>query len=218
MHTGLPIRRASLLPEEDVTPGRSGAFELGEIEAPDNPRMVATSVVPLPFALEEGSSIRAPPERTTASCGSIPDALNAHAYRHVRDGRPPASCSAFHCSSSSIEMTCSLSVISRRRMRLERIELHTLSRLAFPHQRGTRIDHAATARRRARPRCASGAKQTHENAVEVVLDASDRANPAGRCLHPTRPRAVRPHQRYQYTNRFFSQRRVRSIATRIPAR
>jgi hypothetical protein len=129
VHTGLPIRRASLLPEEDVTPGRSGAFELGEIEAPDNPRMVATSVVPLPFALEEGSSIRAPPERTTASCGSIPDALNAHAYRHVRDGRPPASCSAFHCSSSSIEMTCSLSVISRRRMRLERIEMHTLSRI-----------------------------------------------------------------------------------------
>jgi hypothetical protein len=100
----------------------------------------------------------------------------------------------------------------------DRIAHFVPDRLAFPHQRATRIDHAATARRRARPRCASGAKQTHENAVEVVLDASDRANPAGRCLHPTRPRAVRPHQRYQYTNRFFSQRRVRSIATRIPAR
>ena len=45
----------------------------GRIDAPDVPSMVATSELPCHSRSKNGSSMRAPPDRTTASFGSLPD-------------------------------------------------------------------------------------------------------------------------------------------------
>jgi hypothetical protein len=55
----------------------SGSLELGTIEAPDNPNIVAMSVVPINERSKKGISIRALRDEITASFGLKPEALSA---------------------------------------------------------------------------------------------------------------------------------------------
>src|SRR5215813_15400978 len=81
----------------------SGAEELGTIDAPERPSVVAMSIAPFQLRSKNGMTILAPFDRTTASFGSMPDALSARAYSQDWDGRPPSWCAPIHRSLSASE-------------------------------------------------------------------------------------------------------------------
>src|SRR5689334_3233748 len=81
----------------------SGAEELGAIDAPESPSVVAISIAPFQSRSKNGMSIRAPFDRTTASFGSTPEALSARAYSQDWEGRPPSRCAPVQWSLSARE-------------------------------------------------------------------------------------------------------------------